>query len=54
MAMLPATTWVHVLPIASRVFFTCNKVSSLNNRIPNPKVCAMCPNKLAQSYQRHM
>ena len=33
-------------------FFTCSKVSLLNNQTPNTKICAMCPNRLAQTYQR--
>ena len=33
-------------------FFTCNKVSPLNNQIPMLTLCAMCPNYLAQGYQR--
>ena len=32
-------------------FFACSKVSPLNNLTLTAKICAMCLNKLAQSYQ---
>ena len=34
----------HLQPVE---FFTCNKVSLLNNWTPNVKICAMCTTKLA-------
>ena len=52
MAILSARTWVRVQPITNGVFQLHS--TPLNPTPPNAKICAMCPNNLAQSYQGHM
>ena len=50
---LSAKTWVQAPPMTSGVYLLYQSFSTQQSN-PIANICAMCPNKLAQSYQEHM